>query len=76
MLFRSLLFSQDPDRNAARGAVALKSATADLSESALAPLVGKKVRLHGTVHVLKSFGLERPEVLLKERAAIEVVPAP
>lgn len=71
-----LLFSQDPDRNAARGAVALKSATADLSESALAPLVGKKVRLHGTVHVLKSFGLERPEVLLKERAAIEVVPAP
>ena len=72
-----LLFSQAPeDHNATRGAVTRKSAAADLSESALAPLVGKKVRLHGTVHVLKSFGLERPEVVLKDRAAIEVIGVP
>ena len=68
-----LEFSKVPGKNDARGAVARKSAAADLSEAALAPLIGKKVRLHGTVNVLKSFGLERPEILVRNRASVEVI---
>lgn len=67
-----LLFSKIPGKNDARGAVACKTAAADLSESALTPLVGKKIRLRGTVNVQRSFGLQRPEILLKDRAALEI----
>lgn len=68
-----LLFSQAPGKNDARGAVVRKSAASDLSESALAPLIGKKVRLHGTVKVQKGVGLERPDILVKNRSAIEII---
>ncbi len=68
-----LLFSKEPEKNDPRGAVMRKSAGVELSESALAPLIGKKVRLHGTVKVQKGFGLERPDIFLKDRGAIEIV---
>ena len=45
---------------------------ANFSESALTPLIGKKIRLHGTVNVQKGFGLQRPEIQLKDRAALEL----
>lgn len=68
-----LLFSMAPGKNDVRGTVACKAAPADLSEAALTPLIGKKIRLHGTVTVLKSFGLLRPEIQLKDRAALEII---
>jgi len=67
-----LLFSIAPEKDDARGAVACKTAAAELSESALTPLIGKKIRLHGPVNVQKSFGLRRPEILLRDRSALEL----
>lgn len=69
-----LCFSKEPGKNDARGAVASKTASADLSKEALTPLIGKKIRLHGTVKVEKRSGWERPEIRIKDRASIEVVP--
>ena len=66
-----LLFSQPPVATDPRGAVVLKTAAADLAQDALTPLIGKKVRLRGTVNVVNIFGSKRPEILIKDRASIE-----
>ena len=69
-----VLFSKKPSKNATRGAILASSTGADLGEEALTPLIGKKIRLRGVLNVQKDFGLQRPDVTLKDRAAIEVIP--
>jgi hypothetical protein len=68
-----LLFSKPPDTNDLRGAVLLKSAAADLTAAKLTPLIGKKVRLRGIVAMQNVFGNRRSEIIIKDRASIEVV---
>ena len=69
-----LQFSENPDRNKdALGMIKVKSAPADLSKEALAPLRGKKVRLHGMVSVRRGEDLLRPEIRIMDRASIEIV---
>ena len=68
-----LQFSKTPDRNDALGVIKVKTAPADLSEEALAPLRGKKVRLSGKVSVRRGGGLLRPEIRIINRASIEIV---
>ncbi len=69
-----VLLSKSLSKNATRGAILASSAGADLSEAALTPLIGKKIRIRGVLNVQKDFGLQRPDVTLKERTAIEVIP--
>ncbi len=66
-----LHFSKVPTTSEACGAIRLKSAPDDLTASALAPLLGKKIRLHGKVHFEKIN--DRPVISIKSRDAIEVV---
>ena len=68
-----LLFSQHSDKNDARGVVLVKSAAAGLSEAELTPLIGRKIRLHGTLELQTRFGLQRPDIPIKDRAAVEVI---
>jgi hypothetical protein len=68
-----LLFSKQPDQNEPRGAVLLNSAAADLTEDALKPLIGRKIRLRGIVGVQTISGLQRPDIKIKERASIHVI---
>ncbi len=69
-----LYFSKEPAENASRGAILVSDAGPDLSEAALTPLIGKKIRLRGKLTVQKDSGLQRPFVTIKKRADIEVVP--
>lgn len=66
-----LLFSTDAGRSDTRGAINIGSASADLTEEALAPLVGKKIRLHGQVKIEALHA--RPTIVIQERKAIEAV---
>ena len=66
-----LLFSKELGKTDTRGSVTVKTAPPDLSESTLTPLIGKKIRLHGIIHVQPLSG--RPEIKIVDRASIEVV---
>jgi hypothetical protein len=66
-----LLFSTAAGRSDIRGSIITSDVAADLAEPALAPLLGKKIRLHGRVKVEKL--LDRPVIEIKERTAIEVL---
>ena len=68
-----LHFSKRPEKDDTRGAVLISSAGPDLSESALTPLIGKKIRLRGKLVVQKESGLQRPDVTIANRTAIEVI---
>ncbi len=69
-----VLFSKRPSKNATRGAIFVSGIGAGLSEDALTPLIGKKIRIRGVLNVQKDFGLQRPDVTLKDRTDIEVIP--
>ncbi len=69
-----LLFSENSQRDDTRGAILVKDAGPDLGESALKPLIGKKIRLSGVLDVKTVKGLTRPDVVITNRAAIQVVP--
>lgn len=66
-----LLFSKNASVHEIRGAVRLKDAPEDLTESKLAPLIGKKIRLHGKVQL--EGAIRRPVIGIENRNAIEVV---
>lgn len=68
-----LLFSKKPSRNEPRGRIRLTDAAEDLSETSLAQLIGRKVRLRGTVDVEKFGKHERPLIVIKNRDAIQEV---
>jgi hypothetical protein len=68
-----LLFSKDPDKNDARALVLTKTAPEDLSNAALSKLIGKKVRLNGTVKNFKFKSGVRPEIQIKDRASIQAI---
>lgn len=68
-----LQFAKKPHKNDTRGVVDTKTAPNDLTESALAPLVGKKVRLRGTIQVHSVRGGIRAEILIQDRASIQPV---
>lgn len=68
-----LCFSRKPAKNEARGAITVKDAPPDLTEPELKPLIGKKIRLHGTIDLQKGLGLQRPDIIIKDRASIEVI---
>ncbi|MES2437800.1 MAG: hypothetical protein V4584_01950 [Verrucomicrobiota bacterium] len=65
-----LQFSNDPPRTEARGAIKTKGMPADLTESSLAPLLGRKVRLHGKVQMNKVSDF--PVILIENRDSIQV----
>lgn len=68
-----LLFSKELGETDTRGSVNVQSAPGDLSETSLAPLIGKQLRLHGAIHTQPVAGNVRPEIMITDRASIEVV---
>ena len=71
-----LLFSVELGKNDTRGSVTMKNAPPDLSEERLTPLIGKKIRLHGTIDVrtvpdVGNSRATRPEIRINNRAAIQ-----
>jgi hypothetical protein len=68
-----LHFSEEPTKNATRGIIKMADASADLSESSLAPLIGKKIRIYGKLKIRTLGELNRPEITIKNRANIEVI---
>ncbi len=56
----------------ARGRFVTKNASADMSEEALKPLLGKRIRITGIVKIMHKLN-DWPEVLLKNRQSIEEV---
>jgi hypothetical protein len=68
-----LQFSKGADKNQTCGAVPTEGAPADLSVNELKPLLGKLVRLKGTLKTQRLGGLKRPEILITNRASITVV---
>lgn len=67
-----LLFSKDAAGSDPRGGVFVNSAPPDLTEAALAPLVGKKIRLRGKITV-DDVGTGRPVIMIGNRKAIESI---
>ncbi len=65
-----LIFANDSNWNSARGLVEVADAPAELSEEALKPLIGKKIRMRGTVEIQTSFNLTRPLLKLDDPASI------
>jgi hypothetical protein len=68
-----LLFSENPGRNDPRGTVPPQASGDGLDRRSLEALVGSKVRITGTVRVTRIGGLQRPEIPITERAAIQPV---
>ncbi len=67
-----LLFSQKPEDSDTCGAVVdINSAPQDVSETALQPLLGTKIRIHGIVQIKNNSDTKRAEILIKDRASIE-----
>ena len=56
----------------ARGRFVTRNASADMSEEALKPLLGKRIRITGIVKIMHKLN-DWPELLLKNRQAIEEV---
>lgn len=68
-----LLFAGGTGGRSARGSVLLSKAPADLTENALRPLIGRKIRIRGKVDVRKSSDGDSPLIILTDRASIEIV---
>jgi hypothetical protein len=69
-----LIFSGAGDSGKGRGGIEVSKARGDLSESALAGLIGKKLRIEGTVRG-DGFGRTKiPVVMIEKRKAIKEVP--
>ena len=68
-----VMFAQRQGTNTTRGTIELKGAPPDLTEAALKPLIGKRIRVHGIVKVQKGLGQMRPEITIKDRASIQVL---
>ncbi len=69
-----LIFSGAADGGKGRGGIEVSKALGDLSESALAGLIGKKLRIEGTVRG-DGFGRAKiPVVMIEKRSAIQEVP--
>lgn len=66
-------FSRKPGKNDFCGIIEPKTAPSDLTESALKPLVGKRIRLHGRIDLQKNGGLRRPIIRITDRKSIEVL---
>ena len=69
-----LQFTKTPTTNTPQGIILLKDAPADLAEAELNKLIGKTIRLRGKVELQKSFGLMRPDIRIKSRDCIDVLP--
>ncbi len=67
-----LLFSKGTGGSDPRGGISVGGAPADLTENALTPLVGKKIRLRGKVTV-DDVGKGRPVIMIGNRKAIESI---
>ena len=65
-----LLFSENPKGDEARGAIIVSKAGAGLTESDLAPLIGKKIRISGKLNLREVLNTHRPEISITNRAAI------
>jgi hypothetical protein len=68
-----IMFARRHGDNLPRGTIELKRAPKDLTEANLKPLIGKKIRIRGVVRVQKGLGQMRPEIIVKDRASIEVL---
>jgi hypothetical protein len=66
-----LLFASDS--NSARGKIRVKGAPEELTEQALASLMGKKIHLKGEVQIERIAGLVRPVILIESRSAIQAM---
>lgn len=69
-----LVFEGDGGWDFARGRILIAQAPADLTEDALKPLVGKKLRITGIVEAQKVSGKSRPLINLTTRASIAQAP--
>jgi hypothetical protein len=67
-----LLFSEKAANGEVRGSILTNGAGADLSEESLAPLIGKSLRISGEIFLEPNFGKERPNVVIRNRASIEL----
>ncbi len=69
-----LVLDDAGDKLFARGKIILAKAPPELGEEAMKPLVGRKVRLRGTVERQSVGRAKRPLVLLKTPESLEVLP--
>lgn len=67
-------FSKDPGNEEVRGYLLARSARPGVTPQGFQPLVGKKVRMSGTVRVISYGGVPRPEVLIEDMGSIVEVP--
>lgn len=67
-----LQFSKNPANTEPRGAIMTKDAPAELAESKLADLKGKKIRVRGKVRVEKLANLGRPVIVIESGSAIHL----
>ncbi|MEO7100684.1 MAG: hypothetical protein ABI162_15085 [Luteolibacter sp.] len=65
-----LLFSEKPKGDEARGVILTSKPESGLTESDLAPLVGKKIRISGKLNLRPADNTRRPEIRITNRAAI------
>ena len=68
-----LEFVETTPKDEVRGSFATKKVTEDMSEQALTPLIGKRIRISGVVTLKSHFSVKWPEVMLKDRKAIQEV---
>lgn len=64
-------FSTPPELTGARGAIPLATAPPELQETALAPLIGKKIRIQGRVRM--EGPSPRPAIVIEGREAIRII---
>lgn len=67
-----LLFSEKAQNGEVRGSIVVSRAGADLTEESLTPLIGKNLKITGKVFLESNFGNKRPNVVIENRAAIEL----
>lgn len=68
-----LEFMETTPKEEVRGCFATKKVTEDMSEQSLTPLIGKRIRISGVVRTMHHFSVKWPEVVLKDRNAIQEV---
>ena len=69
-----LEFVETTQQDEVRGCFVTKRLSEDMSVDALQGLVGKRIRISGVVRIMHHFKVKWPEVLLRDRQAIQEVP--
>jgi hypothetical protein len=67
-----LLFSEKATDGEVRGSIRTSSPDADLTQESLTPLIGKTIKIQGKVFMESNFDKKRPNIVVENRASIEL----